>query len=222
MRRFRTICFIALGALVVLFVAAGVAWAVDAHTNDDRVGRNTTLAGRKIGGLRGVRLDAAVAAVAEKYRSSPVVVEAPEGGFTTNASDLGMSIDTDATARDALRVGHRGSLLGRIKSWVTSFAHDRKAPVRVVVDERSVRAIVDAKDTGPRTGAGGTGREAQDRRFRLHHRRRQAWQGHRPGEAPPGAADGRGRGRPDPGQGRTGRRGPPLLQGRRREPAEGG
>ena len=151
MRRVRNICFIALGALVVLFVAAGVAWAVDSHRNDDRVERNTTLAGRSIGGLKGPQLEAAVAAVAEKYRSSAVVIEAPDSTFTTNASDLGMTIDTAATVRDALRVGHRGNVVSRIRSWAGGFLHDHKAPVRVTVDERSVRAVIDAKDQGPKT-----------------------------------------------------------------------
>jgi vancomycin resistance protein YoaR len=151
MRRVRNICFIALGALVVVFVAAGVAWAVDTHRNDDRVERNTTLAGRSIGGLKGPQLEAAVAAVAEKYRSSAVVIEAPDSTFTTNASDLGMTIDTAATVRDALRVGRRGNVVSRIRSWASGFLHDHKAPVRVSVDEKSVRAVIDAKDQGPKT-----------------------------------------------------------------------
>src|SRR3954454_5990696 len=150
MRRLRNIGFLVLGELAVVVIAAGAAWAVDSHGTDNRVARNTTLAGRSIGGLQGQRLEAAVAAVADKYRSSAVVIEAPDSTFTTNASDLGMTIDAAATVRDALGVGHRGSIVGRIRSWLGSFLHQRTAPVRVMVDERAVRTVVDAKDQGPR------------------------------------------------------------------------
>ena len=92
MRRLRRICLIALGALVGLYIVATAAWAVDTHVNAHRVARNTTLAGRQIGGLEGARLQAAVVAVAEKYQSSPVVVDAPDGGFTTKVVTRGVEV----------------------------------------------------------------------------------------------------------------------------------
>ena len=151
MRRFRNVCLIALGSAVGLVLLVGVAWAVDSSVSDGKVARNTKLAGRSVGGLRPSRLTPLVADVAEDYRTSPVVIDAPDGGFTTNARDLGLSLDPGATERAAMRVGRTGSFVERLTGWARSFVTSRRVPVQVKVDERAVRAIVAEKDPGPRT-----------------------------------------------------------------------
>ena len=147
----RRLCFLALGGAVGLAVAVVVAWAADSALAGGAVARNTEIAGRPAGGMSKAQLHRLVADVAGKYRTSPVVIEAPHGGFTTNAHDLGLGIDTAATERAALKTGRRGNIVGRIASWAHGFLNARDVPVQVTVDEHAVRAVVAAKDPGPRT-----------------------------------------------------------------------
>src|SRR5207302_1334917 len=63
------------------------------------------------------------------------------------AATAAWAVDTHVNAH---RVARHTTLAGRIRAWVAGLVHRRKAPVRVVVDERAVRAVVDAKDPGPR------------------------------------------------------------------------
>src|SRR5439155_17988720 len=100
-------------------------WAVDSTMAGGHVARNTTVAGRPAGGLSRAQLTTLVAAVADDYRTSQVVVDAPGGGFTTNALDLGLSLDTAGTERAAMRTGKTGAAPGRIASWARGFLHPR-------------------------------------------------------------------------------------------------
>src|SRR5437763_217186 len=120
MHRVRTVCLIALASAAGLVVAVGAAWAVDSALAAGRVPRNTEVAGHSAGGLRKAALTRLVASVADDYRSSPVVVQAPGGGFSTNAHDLGLSIDTGATERAAMHAGRRGSVPLRLFGWAKS------------------------------------------------------------------------------------------------------
>jgi vancomycin resistance protein YoaR len=149
-----------LGALVV------AAWAVDGGTHGGRVARNTALAGVAVGGLTPAQLAAEVGSIADEYRQQPVVVDAPGGGFTTNAADLGLSVDTAATQRAVLDVGRKGSVTARVTGWTRGLLTDREASVRVHVDADAVHRVVATKDPGPRTApvepqlkarSGGTG-----------------------------------------------------------------
>src|SRR5436190_15470303 len=153
MRRIHRVCLVALAAVATGIVLVSVAWAVDSAMAGGKVARNTKIAGRSAGGLSRAPLTKLVTAVADDYRTSPVVVDAPGGGFTTNALDLGLSLDTAGTERAAMKTGKTGAVPGRIASWARGFLHPRAVPVRVNVDEHAVRSIVAANDPGPRTAA---------------------------------------------------------------------
>jgi vancomycin resistance protein YoaR len=151
MRRVRTVCLVALAAVAGVLIVVSAAWAIDLRIAGDRVARNTQLAGRKIGGLTPAQLHVQVAAVATKYRTAPVQIDASGGGFTTNASDLGLTLDAPATEQAARKVGHTGAVPGRVVAWLRSFVQPRVAKVHVAVDEAAVHRVVAAKDPGPRT-----------------------------------------------------------------------
>ena len=139
----------ALRILLVVAVAVGVVialWGVDTNATRGKVGRNVTLAGTSIAGMAASELDTAVADLAERYRVADVVVDAPEGGFEANAAELGLSVVTDRTAADALTVGRTGNVAARIWGWALSFVAERKAPVRITVDEKAMARIVVERD----------------------------------------------------------------------------
>src|SRR4051812_30394699 len=121
MQRIRRVCLIALLSVAGLGIAVAAAYAVDSAFAGGEAARNTEVAGRRAGGLNRVQLARLVAKVADEYRSSPVVVDAPQGGFTTNARDLGLSIDPAATVRVAMKTGRGGNVVSRITSWAKSF-----------------------------------------------------------------------------------------------------
>jgi len=128
-------------------LAVGVAlWLVDGQANKGLVARNVVLVDRSIGGMDRQELDAAVAALSERYSSADVEVDAPDGGFHAVASELGLSVRGDATVDAALRIGHQGFFATRIWNWATGFVVSTRAPVVLDVDESSVRRLVAERD----------------------------------------------------------------------------
>ena len=127
------------------------AWAIDLNAHEGKVLRRVVLAGRPVGGLTEARLRAVVDEIASQVPGRPVEVVAPGGGFTAEASALGVVMAEGATTRAALQVGRTGSLGTQLVAWVRSFTTDREAPVQVSVDDRAVFATVTENDPGPRT-----------------------------------------------------------------------
>ncbi|HEX2052766.1 MAG TPA: VanW family protein [Actinomycetota bacterium] len=137
--------------LPVLFVAAVVlGWSLDGGQNG-RVARNVTLAGRPVGGLAAPELTAVVSQVAQEYAAAPVLVDAPQGGFGTDARTLGMAVQVQPTVDGTLALETAGPVVDRIWGWLQSFFTPRIAPVRITVDRNAVYRVVDAQDPGPRT-----------------------------------------------------------------------
>lgn len=150
-RTARTICLVALGVVAALAVAAGVAWGVDSHAHQGRVTRHVRLAGHDIGGAERARVTRIVDDLASRYGSTTVVVDAPGGGFRSDASAMGVTVDRAATVTAAFDVGRRGSFPHRLTAWISSLVSDRQAPVRVDVDGPAVRRTVLRLDPGPKT-----------------------------------------------------------------------
>ena len=134
-----------------LAVTVVVAWTVDTRRHDGQVVRNVELAGRPVGGLHRQAVAAVVANAADRYAAAEVRVDAPEGGFTATASELGLSVTEAATVEEAFRVGRTGPLFGRITGWLSSLRSPRRAAVRVAVAPAAVYKVVAERDPGPRT-----------------------------------------------------------------------
>lgn len=141
-------------ALVALLALGGIvaaAWLIDANRHDGRVLRRVELAGRDVGGLTPVQLRRVVSRVAADVEAAEVKVNAPDGGFSTKATDLGVRVDAGATERAVLRAGRSGSSLERFRRWLTSFTDPIDAPIRISVDADATWATVARLDPGPRT-----------------------------------------------------------------------
>ena len=142
---------VALGVIAGVVLALVIAWGIDLRAHDGEVMRNVELAGRMVGGLRPQQVARVAKAVAPDFEDSPITVQAPGGGFTTNAKTLGVSVSDTATAREALDVGRKGAVPARLWGWLRSFVVHQRAPLRVRVDRGVVYSTVRTSDPGRRT-----------------------------------------------------------------------
>ena len=146
MRGARRLFLGALGAVAVLVVLVGVAWALDTRGTDGQALRNVSVGGRDVGGMDRTGVARVVADLARRYKITPVEVEAPGGGFSVAPEELGLTVDEDATVEAVLEEGRDGGALARAWGWATGFIDPRDAPVTVAVDELSVHEAVAEKD----------------------------------------------------------------------------
>ena len=135
-------------ALVLLVVAA---WGIDTAISGDDVARNTELAGTPVGGMDEAELEAAVADLASELPDTEVVIDTGDLTLTTTAGDLGLGIDTEATAATVMATGSEGSVLTRPFEWAGSFLTPRAADVAVSVDEATMEATLAALEGEERT-----------------------------------------------------------------------
>ncbi len=149
---------------ILIFVAVVVAWSLDGGQNG-RVARNVSLAGKPVGGMSADELRAVAGQVAQEYTQASVEVDAPQGGFRTDAQALGLTVQVEPTVADTLALEQSGTVVKRIWGWFQSFFTARKAPVRISVDRKSVYRVVDAQDPGPRTPPTEPGIRAQEGRL---------------------------------------------------------
>src|SRR5690349_501072 len=102
MRRVQLAGLAALGVVVVLVVAVGTAYALDARSHDGQVARNVSLAGHDISGMDRAQLTRVVHDLAARHPDTKVVVKAGGSGFETTAKTLGIQVDERATVDAAL------------------------------------------------------------------------------------------------------------------------
>lgn len=135
------------GALVVLWL---VAFVVDSAAHSGQVARNVTLAGEEIGGLDETDLTERIDDLSQSYGRRDVLLRAPDGTeFELTAAELGLAIDTEATAERALDAG-RGNFLTGPFGWLGSFFSNRSADVVLAVDESTVEdAVADLTGDDP-------------------------------------------------------------------------
>ena len=116
------------------------AWAVDTAALSGQVMRNVQVAGRDVGGLGEASLPAVMEEINEDLAARPVVVTSGDRRYETTAGEIGLSVDTEATAEAALDAGRSDSLLTRPFAWVGSFFGERDVDVEYSVKESQVVA----------------------------------------------------------------------------------
>ncbi len=122
---------------LVLLVGA---WAIDTAALSGQVMRNVHVAGRDVGGLGEASLPEVMDEVNSDLASRPVVVTSGDRRYETTAGDIGLTVDTEATAQAALDAGRSDSLLTRPFSWLGSFFGSREVDVQYSVKESQVVA----------------------------------------------------------------------------------
>jgi vancomycin resistance protein YoaR len=125
--------------VVVLVVLLG-AWAIDTAALSGQVMRNVQVAGRDVGGLGEASLPEVMDEVNDEVASRSVIVTSGDRRYETTAGEIGLTVDTEATAQAALDAGRDDSLLTRPFAWVGSFFGERDVPVQYSVKESQVVA----------------------------------------------------------------------------------
>ncbi len=137
-----------LGAILVVVAA----WAMDGLLTDDEVARGVTVGGRDVSGLGREDLEAVLSGVAVEAGRRPVTVTTPEGTLETTAGSLGVTLDVEATADDAMATGRDEPIVARPWSWVGAVLGSREAPVTYRVN-RAVVALEAAEIASANTAA---------------------------------------------------------------------
>jgi vancomycin resistance protein YoaR len=127
-------------------VVLGAAWALDSRAHHGRVVRAVVLAGRQVGGMRPAELTAYVDDLATRYEQASIEVRAPEGGFRSDARELGLTVDRAGTVAGVLAEGREGALPVRVWDWARHLFGSRRAGVDLQVDQASVTRVVTEKD----------------------------------------------------------------------------
>lgn len=126
---------VGIGAPVLVLALLVGAWAVDSSGAD--VGRNVSVGGRDVGNRNRAELDEALAELAAEYQDATVRVVTPEMTYQTTAGELGLALDSEATARAAERADDDPLPL-RPFAWAVSLVRSRRVPLRFDVHEATV------------------------------------------------------------------------------------
>jgi len=119
-------------ALLVLLIAA---WAIDTATHSGEVVRNVDLAGTSISGTSEDDLPGAVSELAVSTAAREVTLTSDGRTYQTTVSDLGLTIDQEATVDAAMDTGRGGFLLVQPFKWFGSFFGGNDAPLELTADD---------------------------------------------------------------------------------------
>jgi vancomycin resistance protein YoaR len=147
-RRRRRPGLIALVAAATLVGCIVVAWGVDTAAGGDVV-RNVELAGTTVGGQERAELDTAIDDYAASLATAAVEIVTPDAVYTTTGTDLGLGVDTEATADAVLDAG-RGFAPVRPFAWVASFARPHDVDPVLTVDEAAAATTIEALEAEAR------------------------------------------------------------------------
>ncbi|MCU1496217.1 MAG: hypothetical protein JWM47_170 [Acidimicrobiales bacterium] len=140
MRRPRARLVLGLGIPLLIVVVLLAAWAIDSSSASGKVPRNVSLGGRDISKLPEDELANTVADIADHYATLEVTVRTPGRSYKVAAGKLGLKLDQAATVRKALDLEKDTAMAGRPAVWLSSFLHERDAPLKFTVDPAALEA----------------------------------------------------------------------------------
>jgi vancomycin resistance protein YoaR len=132
--RLRVVAMVALGVAVVLLLL-GAGWAVEQVAYSGEVLPGVKIEGARIEGKS--ERDAAdeIARLATGLESTPLQTRAGDHTFTLEPAAVGLHIDAEKTARDAVRSGRDGNLLARVSGTAMRRLRADEVPLIVSYDD---------------------------------------------------------------------------------------
>lgn len=127
--------------LVLIFsalVAAGGAFLLLYGWNHNETAfQGVTIAGAGVGGLNQQQAASRITNRIDSIAPKQIVLSFQGQTWQVSASELGIHYDANATAAQALQVGHSGNLWVRSHDWLTTLASGESVPVAFRLDSRS-------------------------------------------------------------------------------------
>ena len=130
-----------LGLPLLVVASLSSAWAIDTAIHRDRVVRNVKIAGETVGGLSDVALRARVEAIANRLMSTRIAIESEIGSGNWIASDLGVSMDVEATYDAVMRTRRKGTL-SRPVNWLSALTSGTSTEIKIDVDMSKLEALL--------------------------------------------------------------------------------
>ncbi len=134
---------VAIGSCLLLFYG----W-----THDDSVFRGVTSAGANLSGLNQQQATDRIAQQIQSTAPQQIVLSYNGQTWTVPASSLGITYDANATAQEALQVGHAGGLWEQSHDWLTTLSSGHDVAVQFSFNDQSAYAALQ-KLAGPVTTA---------------------------------------------------------------------
>jgi vancomycin resistance protein YoaR len=126
-------------ALCVLATIAGLTLYGYSHTN--RIYEGVRINGIAVGGMNESEARAALDAEFNLYLDTPISLEANGQSFTVTPRELGVTLESAGTVREAIAYGRTGPLWSRGQTWVRSTIKGHEIEATISVDP----TVLDAK-----------------------------------------------------------------------------
>jgi vancomycin resistance protein YoaR len=141
MRRFIIATAFAVPVVVMLFVAAG--YLHDEVIAPDRVSRGVTIAGFDVSRYTVDEASAVVAAYEQQLVSAPVVLVIEGKTVELDPVEVGLDVDEDAVAREALTVRRKSGLTANLSAWGRTFLSPASVGAPATFDEEALATILE-------------------------------------------------------------------------------
>jgi vancomycin resistance protein YoaR len=129
-------------ALFLLFAIGTAVFAAYGARYDDRVFPGTTIAGVDVGGMSREEVATALDVRFEEFAATPITLTAGNKEFQLSVTELGVTLDREATIDRVMAHGRDGTLWERSIQWTESMLEGTKVQPVLDVDEATFRAAM--------------------------------------------------------------------------------
>jgi vancomycin resistance protein YoaR len=135
----RTVALIAL-----FFVAASLGLLLYGYAHDDRIYQGVTVAGVEVGGMTETEARSTIEQEYREYLGQPIVLTFEGTEYPVVPSDVGISLDVDATVDKALAYGRTGSIWSRSQTWARSLLRGDSMSAVMTIDQDRLNSALTA------------------------------------------------------------------------------
>ncbi|MCB1282735.1 MAG: VanW family protein [Microthrixaceae bacterium] len=140
MSRPKALVLAALSTPVLLYLVLLGAWALFGRSDPGTVASSVHLVGVDIGGQNREELNSTLEDISSEFAQTAVDIQIPDATLSTNAGQLGLSLDSERTVRAAMRPGHADPLGIAPIRWAMSWFSPRKVDVAIDIDDDAAQA----------------------------------------------------------------------------------
>lgn len=146
------------GGLVTFLIVLGiggiaVGYQTSGKPDSGFVAANVAVAGRNVSNLNQQQLANTLASIQGEYESANLTIGSSNQNFDVWATEIGLSVDREATTESVMKVGREGNYFAKVNSWLHGLRTPRAAKMSVSWNQDELASVVSSRDPGPRTEA---------------------------------------------------------------------